>query len=698
MMLYAGIVVATLTLALYLQRRHYSSALRRYRKLFDRSVAGLYRARIDGTFLEVNEELANLCGPGEEALVGRSMREFFANPAEFDEVLRAVRSDGSAPKQVHRIRRSDGAILFVACNAFLLPGDPPEIEGSVVDVTGLHEAEERVSLLANAVESSRDLISVTDLDDRFTFVNHAFLAEYGYTEGDVIGQHVSLVDSPRNDPAIRRAIFEGTRRGAWSGELLNRRKDGSDFPIALSTSQIRTPEGEFLGLIGVATNITEKKENEERIQYEAYHDVLTALPNRRLFTDRLTVALAHAQRQAGVLAVMFIDLDRFKRINDTLGHPAGDQILCDVSARLRTALRGGDTIARVGGDEFMLLAPGLHDARDAEGVATKILQSIRQPFTVGAHELVVTASIGIALQPADGSEAETLIKNADLAMYRAKDLGRNRYEFSSPATRTEIALQRLNLENGLRRAVQRAELLPYFQPQVRLSTGEIVGAEVLLRWQHPERGLVEASEFIHVAEESNLIAEMGERMLESAVTKLERWQSNGLRRLRIGVNISAQQFFDGDLIALLRGAVSRSGIDPRLLELEITETLAMRDVDETVRILRELKRVGFRVAIDDFGTGHSSLNYLKQFPVDTVKIDRSFIADLTVDPHDAEITSSIIGMAHRLGLNTIAEGVETLEQQAILLTYGCDEMQGFLLHRPMPAHEFEATLELQAAG
>lgn len=572
------------------------------------------------------------------------------------------------------------------------------LEGYQKVIAELRQAEEQIRLLAHSVESSHDLISIAGLDDCFTFVNHAFLAEYGYSADEVIGKHVSILDSPRNDPRVRQSIFEGTRRGSWSGELLNRRKDGSEFPIALSTSQIRTPGGEILGLIGVATNITEKKQNEERIQYEAYHDVLTALPNRRLFIDRLTVALAHAQRQATSLAVMFIDLDRFKRINDTLGHPVGDEILRAVAARLSSALRSGDTVARVGGDEFMLLAPGLHEADDAERLASKILQNIAQPFTVEAHELVVTASIGIALQPADGSDPETLIKNADLAMYRAKDLGRNRYEFSSPATRTETALQRLHLENSLRRAVQRSEILPYFQPQVRVSTGEIVGAEVLLRWQHPDRGLVEASEFIQVAEEANLITEMGERMLESAVRQLQSWQQIGLRRMRISVNISAHQFFDGDLLALLRGTVARSGIDPRLLELEITETLAMRDIDETVRILRELKRVGFRVAIDDFGTGHSSLNYLKAFPVDTVKIDKSFIDDLTFDPHDAEITSSIIGMAHRLGLNTVAEGVETLEQQAILLTFGCDEMQGYLLHRPMPASDLAATLELQKAG
>jgi diguanylate cyclase (GGDEF)-like protein/PAS domain S-box-containing protein len=323
------------------------------------------------------------------------------------------------------------------------------------------EAEERNELLANAVESTRDIITITGLDDCFTFVNQAFLDEYGYRPEDIIGAHVTAIDSPNNPPSVRQSIYEGTRKGSWSGELLNRRADGTEFAIALSTSQIRNRKGEVLGLVGVATNITEKKAHEQRVQYEAYHDVLTSLPNRRLFIDRLTVALALAHRHAHSLAVMFIDVDRFKRINDTLGHPVGDRLLVEVAARLQMIVRSGDTMARVGGDEFMLLAPDIHDPSDATRLAIKILESFEQPFEFDAHELFVTASIGVALHPGDGTDPETLIKNADLAMYRAKDLGRNRYEFSSPATHTEVALETLNLENNLRHAIHRLELFPY---------------------------------------------------------------------------------------------------------------------------------------------------------------------------------------------------------------------------------------------
>jgi len=423
---------------------------------------------------------------------------------------------------------------------------------------------------------------------------------------------------------------------------------------------------------------------------DIYHDVLTSLPNRRLFIDRLTVALALAHRHAHSLAVMFIDIDRFKRINDTLGHPVGDRLLVEVAARLQVIVRSGDTMARVGGDEFMLLAPDIHDPSDATRLAIKILESFEQPFEFDAHELFVTASIGVALHPGDGTDPETLIKNADLAMYRAKDLGRNRYEFSSPATHTEVALETLNLENSLRHAIHRFELFPYYQPQIRLRTGEVVGVEALLRWNHPERGLLEACEFIQVAEEANLIGTMDERMLREVVGQLRQWQQHGSPALRMAVNVSARQFLDRDLPSILRDALASSGIDPRTLELEITESLAMHDVEQTLRILREVKELGVRVAIDDFGVGHSSLSSLKTLPVDSVKIDRSFIRDLTTDPNGAEITSSIIGMAHRLGLNTVAEGVETAEQQTILESYGCDDIQGYFVQRPMPAHEFPA--------
>ena len=693
------LLAAVFALALVVQHRYHRALLRRYTKLFDRNVAGLYRADAAGVFLEVNDALAKMCGVPAGELVGRRIRDFLHDPDGFRATVEPPRDSGTVPKRTFRLRRSDGTLAWVAGNAFLVTvsGSEVEIEGTLIEITDLKHAEETIQLLANAVESTRDMITITGLDDRITFANQAFLEEYGFTAEEILGAHVSAIDSPDNPPAVRQSIFEGTRKGAWSGELLNRRRDGSEFPIALSTSQIRDRNGEVLGLVGVATNITEKKRTEERVQHEAYHDGLTSLPNRRLFIDRLTVALGQAHRHALPLAVMFIDVDRFKRINDTLGHQAGDELLVEAASRLRQIVRAGDTMARVGGDEFMFLAPDLDDPADASRLAAKVMEAFAQPYVLDGHELFVTASIGVALHPADGTDAETLIKNADLAMYRAKELGRNRFEFSSPAMRAEMALDSLHLENDLRRAVQRGEIFPFYQAQVSLHTGEIVAAEALLRWLHPERGLLAAERFIHIAEEANLIGEIGEPVLRLAVVQLRSWQREISCELRLAVNISARQFTDERLPAILRGALEESGVDPATLELEITETVAMIDIEQTIRILAEVKELGVRVALDDFGAGHSSLNYLKNFRVDTVKIDRGFVRDLTTDVQDAEITSSIIGMARRLGLTTVAEGVETEEQRRILREFGCDQIQGHLVHVPMPAAEFSAWCTARAA-
>lgn len=689
-MLPAILIAAAFLLVLFVQHRAHRGLLRRYTRLFDRNVAGLYRADVRGVLLEVNEAMATICALPAAELVGRDLRDFLREE-EFRAAVDALPQAGTITKRAFRLTRSDGTLAWVVGNAFLLPlsGNDVEIEGTLIEITDLKHAEETIQLLANAVESSRDLITITGLNDRITFANQAFLEEYGYAAEEILGAHISAIDSPNNPASVRQSIFEGTRKGAWSGELLNRRKDGSEFPIALSTSQIRDRGGEVLGLVGVATNITEKKRSEERVHHEAYHDGLTSLPNRRLFIDRLTMALAQAHRHARPLAVMFIDVDRFKRINDTLGHPAGDSLLVETAARLQQVVRSSDTMARVGGDEFMFLAPELDDPAHASRLASKVMEAFAPPYHLDGQELFVSASIGVALHPADGADAETLIKNADLAMYRAKELGRNRFEFSSSAMRTEVALDSLHLENGLRRAAQRGEILPHYQAQVSLLTGDVVGAEALVRWLHPERGLLEAEKFIHIAEEANLIGEIGEPILHAAIAQLRTWQREIAGGLRMAVNISARQFTDHRLPSILREALETSGVDPATLELEITETVAMIDLEQTVRILAEVKELGVRVALDDFGAGHSSLNYLKTFPVDTVKIDRSFVRDLTTDPHDAEITSSIIGMAHRLGLTTVAEGVETEEQQRILAEFGCDQIQGHLIHVPMPANEFQ---------
>lgn len=432
--------------------------------------------------------------------------------------------------------------------------------------------------------------------------------------------------------------------------------------------------------------VTERKRAEETIKHQAYYDALTGLPNRRLFEDQLDRALAQARRKHHRLVVMFLDLDRFKTVNDTVGHHLGDELLQSASKRLTNLLRDGDTVARMGGDEFTILLPEIVREEDVLDVARRILDSFRQPWTLGRSEFVVTASIGIAVWPNDGQDGEALLKNADMAMYRAKDQGRDNFQLYSPAMNAEVAA-RLALEKELRRALRNEEFVVYYQPQQDIRTGQIVGVEALVRWQHPERGLVLPGEFIAVAEETELIVPLDQWVLRTACTQAKAWQEAGLPPLRMAVNFSARQFQYGNPIETFASVLADTGLDPTCLELEITERVAMNDVELCMKTLGDLRELGVQIALDDFGTGHSSLGYLKRFPIDALKIDQSFIRDLTTDSDSKAIAATIIAMAHNLNHIVIAEGVETEEQLAFLREHQCDEFQGYLLSKPMPAHE-----------
>ncbi len=427
---------------------------------------------------------------------------------------------------------------------------------------------------------------------------------------------------------------------------------------------------------------------EKQIKHLAYHDTLTGLPNRVLFHDRLQQALSHAVREEHPMGVMFLDLDRFKIINDTLGHDVGDELLKAVSQRLINCIRQGDTVVRLGGDEFTIILPVITKAEDAAFVAQKILVTLAEPFLLNHQELHITSSIGISLYPNDGTNTQTLIKNADIAMYRAKDLGKNNYQFYT-ADMNSRALETINLENALRHALERNELLLHYQPQIDIRTGRIVGVEALVRWQHPEFGLVSPVKFIPIAEETNLIIPIGEWVLRTACEQGVRWRELGLPVWRMAVNLSARQFRHQDLLQPIRRILQETGFDPHHLELEITESLIMQGAGKTIAILEALDEMGIRLSLDDFGTGYSSLSYLKRFPIDTVKIDRSFVRDIHTDPNDAAITSAIIAMAHSLRLSVIAEGVETEEQLAFLRERNCNEYQGYYFSKPLPAEQIE---------
>jgi diguanylate cyclase (GGDEF)-like protein len=440
-------------------------------------------------------------------------------------------------------------------------------------------------------------------------------------------------------------------------------------------------------LVAMAASIggaLKRQQAETTIRYQAFHDLLTGLPNRMLFNDRLPLALANASRTESVLAVIFLDLDRFKTINDTLGHAIGDQLLQGVALRLAHCLREGDTIARWGGDEFTLLLPQLGSAEDAAKAAQRLSEALKPAFHLESHELYISCSIGIALYPHDGDDDQTLLKHADAALYRVKEQGRNGYQLYTPAINSQASAL-LALESSLHHALERDEFVLYYQPQININSGAVTAMEALLRWQHPALGAIAPSTFIPLAEENGLIVPIGEWVLRTACEQNKVWQDAGLPPLRVGVNLSARQFQQSRLIETIAQLLAQTQLDPCYLELEITETIAMQNVDSTTSTLKQLQAMGIHISLDDFGTGYSSLGYLKHFPLNTIKIDQSFVQELPLDSHDAAIVNAVLALGRGLNLNVVAEGVETAAQLDYLQSHHCEEMQGYLFSHPMPA-------------
>ena len=471
--------------------------------------------------------------------------------------------------------------------------------------------------------------------------------------------------------------------------------DGTLRTFSVSGTPMFDAQGTFTGYRGIGSDITERKAAEQRIEYLAYHDALTGLPNRLLVQDRFTQAMAQADRDRHKVALVYLDLDNFKAINDTLGHAAGDELLKEVAQRLRSCVRDSDTISRQGGDEFLLVLRDLPDTEIVSSIVIKLMERLQAPISVGGHELSTSASVGVAIGPDDGRDFETLRKKADMAMYRSKESGRNTYHYFDTTMDTEAG-EHLLLRHGLRRALERNEFVLHFQPQYELLDGRLVGVEALLRWQHPERGLVPPGRFISVAEESGLIVPMGDWVLREACQQAVRWQQAGLPPVTMSVNLSAIQFKRGNVEQSVLAALADSGLAPAQLELELTESILIQNVESVLIAVRQLKQHGVRLAIDDFGTGYSSLSYLKRFDIDRLKIDQSFVRDLVSDPDDAAIVRAIIQMAQSLNLQTIAEGVETAEMVQQLRAYGCDQAQGYYYARPMPAAEIAQLLATAA--
>ncbi|MBI5329516.1 MAG: EAL domain-containing protein [Betaproteobacteria bacterium] len=541
-------------------------------------------------------------------------------------------------------------------------------------------------------ETSPAGVLITDARTRIVRANPAFCAISGYSEAEVLGQTPAILRSGRQSPEFYQAMWAALlEQGLWQGELLNRRKNGELYPEWLSIRSVHDPSGQLSHYIGVFTDLSELRDAQEKIERMAYHDALTGLPNRALLRDRAEQAIAEAARHGGKTAVMFIDLDNFKAVNDSLGHAVGDRLLCEVTERLRGCLRASDTLARYGGDEFVLIPHDLDGLDALEGAAEKILDCFYAPFQMESQSLSMTCSIGIAVYPDDGSTYDGLMQRADTAMYQAKEAGRNAWRFFESSMNL-AAQEHLELHSLLHQALGEGEISLHYQPRVDLASGVLLGAEALMRWNSRKLGSVPPDRFIPVAESSGFITQLGHWALLEACHHVESWRKQGLFTGVISVNLSALQFARSDLPRTVEEALKQSGLPSERLELELTESMLAMDVEKATQTLSKLKRLGVRLAIDDFGAGYSSLAYLKRFEVDVLKIDQSFVRDLADDADDAAIIRAIVTLAATLGLSTTAEGVETRQQLEYLRRTGCQEGQGWLFGHPMPAETFEQWL------
>jgi diguanylate cyclase (GGDEF)-like protein/PAS domain S-box-containing protein len=551
-------------------------------------------------------------------------------------------------------------------------------------------AEAQLRLAAHVFEHSGEAIMVTDRSNCIVEVNPAFSRMTGYTSEEVRGQNPRILSSGRATPEDYRAMWQAIlERGFWQGEMCDRRKDGEIYPKLLTISVVRNVRGEIDFHIASFANISEQKATEEKIRRVAHHDALTGLPNRLYLQIGLEQILASAKRENEEVAVMFIDLDRFKIINDTLGHNVGDGLLVEVAQRLKNCMRESDLVARLGGDEFVVALAGDDVINTAAHVAENILGSLALPYRIEGHVLHSSTSIGISLYPHDGDSIDSLMKTADTAMYHAKAMGRNNFQFFSPEM-NQSSNERLQMENSLHRALDDREFAVHYQPQADIASGRLVGAEALIRWHHPERGMVSPLEFIPLAEENGMILPIGTWVLREVCRQVSAWRALGLTDLRFAVNLSPRQFRQENLVGNILGILREFDVPASALELEITEGSVMENPDAAVILLHQLNLHGLSISIDDFGTGYSSLGYLKRFPVGKLKIDRSFVMDIPGDPDDSAIAIAVIQLARSLGLKTVAEGVETDEQLQFLRDQGCDIQQGYWYSKPLDAAAFEA--------
>jgi diguanylate cyclase (GGDEF)-like protein/PAS domain S-box-containing protein len=566
---------------------------------------------------------------------------------------------------------------------------PARLVGTLQDVTEVRRAEDRSRMLKEAVDSLQIGITFSDASGRIVYLNPAEAEMHGYQVEELIGREARDFASHWHRRQSPPANFQ--EGGVWRRESVNQRCDGEEFPVLLTSIPVRDREQRYLGIVTTCENISEQKEAEEKINRLAYFDNLTGLPNRGMFLERLHQSLALASRDGEKVGLVFLDLDNFKDVNDTQGHPAGDKLLCEVARRLAGCIRESDVLARLGGDEFVVLLTSVTCQERIAAAAQRMLDIFAKPFLIDGRAVYSSASIGIALYPDDSHDASTLFRCADTAMYHAKNEGRAQFRLFSEEMNRKI-MRRVALENSLRRGLEKREFFLHYQPQWDLKTNRMMGAEVLLRWQSEEFGLMPPSEFISLIEDSGLIFSIGEWVLKSACQQARRWAEAGYPDFKVAVNVSGKQFKQGEFVPMVAGIIRETGVNPRSIELEFTESVIMENAERTMEKLAELRRMGLQMSIDDFGTGYSSLNYLKHFPVDRIKIDRSFVADVSRSNGDTAIVEAIITMGQSLSLKVLAEGVENSDQLHYLTALGCDEVQGFYLARPMLAEALAGSL------
>lgn len=556
----------------------------------------------------------------------------------------------------------------------------------VYDVTERKKAEKELKITADVFDNTSEGIVITEGDSsKILQVNKAFCQISGYRNEELIGQKLNILKSGWHNDEYYKELWHSIKTtGFWQGEMWDRRKNGELYAQWLSITAVKDSFDRVTNYVGIVNEITERKKSEEKIYRLAYYDSLTNLPNRALFSDRVNYTINRTGKTNEKIAILYLDLDRFKVINDSFGHNVGDKLLQGVSLRLKEALGEVYTLSRLGGDEFIIMIENIKKEKEVAEIANKILESLSKPFNLMGIEVYTSISIGISLYPSDGSNLDTLLKNADTAMYRAKDLGRNNYQFYAREMNSK-AIEKLKVENELRKALEKNELFLQYQPQVDLNSGKILGVEALIRWKHPEFGLVHPVEFIPLAEETGLIIPIGEWVLRSACEQYMCWknQFGDFPKISLAVNLSARQFRQKNLTETIEKVIKETKFDAGCLELELTESVIMENVSESIKTLRKLKNMGIKIAIDDFGTGYSSLNYLRRFPLDKLKIDRSFVMDILKGRQDGAIVETIISMAHTLSLRVIAEGAETREQIIFLQEKGCDEVQGYYFSKPL---------------